>query len=113
MTLRNSHKSVETSVLTFIKVALHVDITPVNISTVHRLKAGTKDTSCPVIVRCTSRRRVRNEVYRAKMRLRDSTAEVFVSEHLAKSDADLRHTSYDARKLVKKRRSTPPGPKTD
>ena len=99
-TLRNSHKSVETSVLTFIKDALHVDIAPADISTAHRLKAGTKDTSRPVIVRFTSRH-MRNEVYRARMKLRDSTAGVFLSEHLTKTDADL---FYDARKLVKEKK---------
>ena len=85
-TLRNSHKSVKTSVLTFIKDALHVDIAPADISTAdistaHRFKAGTKGTSRPVIVRFTSRH-MRNEVYRARMKLRDSTAGVFLSEHL-------------------------------
>ena len=96
-TLRNSHKSVEASVLTFIKDALHVNITPADISTAHRLKAGDKDTSRPVIVRFANRR-VRNEVYSARMALRNSPSPVFVSEHLTKSDADL---FYEARKLLK------------
>ena len=99
-TLRNGHKSVETNVISFIRDTLRVDVTPADISTAHRLKAGPNDTSRPVIVRFTNRR-VRNEVYSARKMLRGSTSRVFVSEHLTKSDADL---FYDARKLLKEKK---------
>ena len=94
-----SHLAVESTVLSFIRDRLHVECSPSDISTAHRIKAGPKDTIRPIIVRFTNRR-VRDNVYRAKKQLKatKSTAPVFISEHLTKSAADL---FYEARKLLR------------
>jgi hypothetical protein len=95
--LRVSHQSVETSVTTFLKDVLHLEVEASDISTAHRLKAGPKDTTRPIIVRFTSRR-VRNTVYGAKKLLKGASSKVFISEHLTKLDSDL---YYEARRLLR------------
>lgn len=90
-------KSVENTVLTFIRKTLHVEVNPADISTAHRLKSGPKDTTRPVLVRFTSRR-VRNEVYNERKSLKGTTSSVYISEHLTKLDSDL---FYEARKLLR------------
>jgi hypothetical protein len=99
-TLRESHRSVEASVITFVRESLKIDIEPSDISTAHRIKAGPKDAARPVIVRFTNRR-VRNLVYGAKKQLKGSTSRVFVSEHLIKTDSDL---FFEARKLLREKK---------
>ena len=99
-TLRESHRSVEASVITFVRKSLKIDIEPSDISTAHRIKAGPKDAARPVIVRFTNRR-VRNLVYGAKKQLKGSTSRVFVSEHLIKTDSDL---FFEARKLLREKK---------
>lgn len=95
--LREGLKSVEESVISFIKKSLHVDVTSADISTAHRLKAGPKDSIRPVIVRFANRR-VRNDVFNAKKLLKGTSSKVFVSEHLTTSDSVL---FYEARKLLR------------
>jgi hypothetical protein len=99
-TLQDSHRSVEASVVSFVKDALKIDIQPTDISTAHRIKAGLKDTTRPVIVRFTNRR-VRNLVYGAKKLLKGTSSRIFVSEHLTKADSDL---FFEARKLLQEKK---------
>ncbi len=76
--LQESHSSVEMSLINFVKDALKIDIQPSDISTAHRIKAGPKDSTRPVIVRFT-KRRVRNLVYGAKKMLKGSTSRIFMA----------------------------------
>jgi hypothetical protein len=71
-----------------------------DISTAHRLKAGPKDKTRPIIVRF-SNRDVRNKVYSAKKLLKGSTSGVFISEHLTKPDSEL---FFEARKLLREKK---------
>ena len=91
-----SQKSVEGTVA----LVLHLEVQPSDISTAHRLKAGPKDKTRPIIVRFTSRR-VRNQVYAAKKFLKGGTSKVFISEHLTKADSDL---FYEARQLLRQKK---------
>ena len=100
-TLRDSHRSVEASVISFVKEELKIDILPSDISTAHRIKAGPKDASRPVIVRFTNRR-VRNLIYGAKKLLKGTTSRAFISEHLIKADSDL---FFEARKLLREKKT--------
>jgi len=99
-----SHLAVETTVLAFCRDALKLDVSPQDISTAHRLKAGPRDTSRPIIVRFTSRR-VRENVFRAKKMLKDAPLpnRVFISEQLTKSASSL---FYEARKRQREKKLT-------
>ena len=95
--LRESHLSVETSVLSFCRDTLHVDIKNTDIAIAHRLKAGRSDSARPVIVRFANRR-IRNDVYHAKRLLKGNSSRIFISEHLTKEASEL---FFEARKLQK------------
>jgi len=58
-------KSVETNVNSFCRDSLNVTVAPQDISIAHRIKAGPKEATRPIIV-CFTSRRVRNEVYQAR-----------------------------------------------
>jgi hypothetical protein len=91
---------VEETVLEFMNTSLGVKVQPQDLAIAHRLKAGEKDKVRPVIVRFLNRK-VRNEVYRAKKKLKDIGGQVYISEHLTKSASDL---FFVARKMVKDKR---------
>lgn len=97
VTLRESHSSVEATVMAFCSDALGITVLPSDISIAHRLKAGPRDKVRPVIVRFTNRQ-TRNSVYHAKKLLKDSSRNIFISEHLTKKASDL---FFEARKLLK------------
>ena len=99
-TLRESYASVEKSVIAFCKDSLKIDVSPSDISTAHRIKGGTKDTTRPVIVRFTNRK-VRNLVYGSKKLLKGATSQVYISEHLTKTDSDL---FFEARRLLREKK---------
>jgi hypothetical protein len=96
----DSHQSVEKTVLTFLKDSLDLDVSSQDISIAHRLKAGSKDSTRPVIVRFTSRK-VRNLVYNSKKRLKDCGRPIFISEQLTKNASDL---FFDARKALREKK---------
>lgn len=97
-TLRESHKSVETTVIDFCREALGVTVQQHDISIAHRVKAGTNDKVRPIIVRFTNRQ-TRNAVYSAKKLLKNRP--IYISEHLTKHASDL---FYEARQLLKKKK---------
>ena len=95
------HPSVESSVMGFCRDMLGVEIGLQDISLAHRLKAGAKDSTRPVIVRFTNRR-ARNLVYGSRKRLKDHQANrIFISEHLTKAAADL---FFEARRMLRERK---------
>lgn len=98
--LLNGYSSVETTVITFCRDALGVEIKQGDISIAHRLKAGIKDVTRPVIVRFANRR-IRNLVYSSKKCLKGHTSRVFISEHLTKTSSDL---FYEARRLLREKK---------
>jgi hypothetical protein len=98
--LGDGHASVESTVIAFCKDTLKVDVSPSDISTAHRVKAGAKDSVRPVIVRFATRK-VRNLVFGAKKMLKGSSSRVFISEHLTKTDSDL---FYEARNLLREKK---------
>lgn len=95
-----SHTAVECTVVKFIKDSLGLEVSPQDISIAHRIKAGPKDSTRPVIVRFTTRK-IRNSVYRAKSQLKNSTTRIYISEHLTKGTSDL---FFEARKLVREKK---------
>ena len=99
-----SHLAVETTVLAFCRDALKLDVSPQDISTAHRLKAGPRDATRPIIVRFTSRR-VRENVFRAKKLLKDAPLpnKVYISEQLTKTASTL---FYEARKKQREKMLT-------
>jgi len=94
------HTSVLNTVLAFCSDVLRVDVSPHDVSSVHRLKAGPKDVVRPVVIRF-SNRRVRDAVYHAKKILKNHTPSIYISEHLTKSASDL---FYASRKLVREKK---------
>ena len=96
-TLRESHASVEKSVIALCKDTLKIDVLPSDISTAHRIKAGAKDSVRPVIVRFTNRK-VRNLVFGAKKLLKGASSRIYISEHLTKVDTDL---FFEERRLLR------------
>jgi hypothetical protein len=68
--LNESHLSVKSTVQQFCMDMLGVEVQEQDISIAHRLKAGKKETTRPIIVRFATRR-VRNLVLRAKKKLKD------------------------------------------
>ena len=98
--LRDSHTSVEKTVLSFLKDSLHLDVLPSDISTAHRIRSSAKDSVRPIIVRF-SHRRVCNLVYSARAQLKSAKSNVFISDHLIKSDSDL---FFEACKLLREKK---------
>jgi hypothetical protein len=95
-----SHSAVESTVISFCRDSLHIDISPSDISTAHRIRAGGKDKVRPVIIRFTNRR-IRDAVYRAKKLLKTATKPIFISEHLTKMSSEL---FYESRKLLREKK---------
>lgn len=97
-----SQLSVETTIIEFCRDALKVDISPQDISTAHRMRAGPNDKTRPVIVRFTSRR-ARESVLRAKKSLKGARlpTPVFISEQLTKAADAL---FYEARKRMREKK---------
>ena len=98
--LNESHLSVESTVQQFCMDILGVEVQEQDISIAHRLKAGKKETTRPIIVRFATRR-VRNLVLRAKKKLKDCGKNIFISEHLTKTNSEL---FYEARKMLKEKK---------
>ena len=95
-----SNQSVETTFISFCRESLHVEVSPHDLSTAHRMKAGPKDRVRPVIVRFTNRR-IRDEVYRSRKLLKNNRDNIYISEHLTKSTSEL---FYEARKLLREKK---------
>ena len=95
--LQESHESVEANVLQFLNATLGVRVLPQDISVAHRLKASKQDKVRPVIVKFVSRK-VRNNVYQARMLLKGTGNNIIIAQHLTKSTSEL---FYEARKLLK------------
>lgn len=104
---QESSEAVESTVVAFVNDSLGVEISPSDISIAHRIKAGPKDTTRPVIVRFTSRK-ARNAVYNARKSLKDTGHKVFLSEHLTKATSDL---FFEARKLLREKKFLRLGPR--
>ena len=88
-------ESQETTLLAVINYCqnnLNIEVTPNDISAVHRLPKGKYDRVRPVIVRF-SNRRVRDQIFTARRRMRPSRTEsssiVYVNEHLSKTNEQL------------------------
>ena len=95
-----SNSSVESTVISFCRDALHVAVTPSDISIAHRLRTGGKDKVRPVIIRFTNRR-IRDSVFRAKKLLKNQSKPIYISEHLTKSSSEL---FYESRKLLREKK---------
>ena len=74
----DSNESVESTFISFCHDSLNITVSPQDISIAHRLRAGSKDTARPIIVRFTSRR-IRNHVPQARKLLKGLTSRVYIS----------------------------------
>ena len=95
-----SHCLVESAVITFCHDALNVTVSSRDISTAHRIKGGDKDKPRPVIVRFTNRR-VRDETYSSKTKLKDLPIRYYISEHLSRSASE---PFFEARKMLREKK---------
>lgn len=98
--IQESVDAVEKAFIAFCGDKLNVTVDQRDISIIHRLKAGSRDSVRPVIVRFTNKK-IRNIVYNAKKLLRGSGSNIYVSEHLTKLNSNL---FFEARKLLKERK---------
>lgn len=87
-----SQESTLLAVINYCQNNLNIEVTPNDISAVHRLPKGKYDRVRPVIVRF-SNRRVRDQIFTARRRMRPSRTEsssiVYVNEHLSKTNEQL------------------------
>jgi len=87
-----SQESTLLAVINYCQNNLNIEVTPNDISAVHRLPKGKYDRVRPVIVRF-SNRRVRDQIFAARRRMRPSRTEsssiVYVNEHLSKTNEQL------------------------
>jgi len=87
-----SQESSLLAVINYCQNNLNIEVTPNDISAVHRLPKGKYDRVRPVIVRF-SNRRVRDQIFAARRRMRPSRTEsssiVYVNEHLSKTNEQL------------------------
>jgi predicted ribosome quality control (RQC) complex YloA/Tae2 family protein len=96
----DSVQAVENTFINFCKDRLNVSVSAQDISIIHRLKAGANDPVRPIIVRFTNKK-IRNNIYSAKKRLKGSTDRIFITEHLTKHASNL---FYLARQLLKEKK---------
>ena len=99
-TVPESSDQVEKTFLDFCHDKLHIALDTRDISIIHRMKAGTKDTVRPIIVRFTSKK-ARNCVFAARKVLKGSGSKVFLSEHLTKANSSI---FFEARGLLRNRK---------
>lgn len=87
-----SQESTLLAVINYCQNNLNIEVTPNDISAVHRLPKGKYDRVRPVIVRF-SNRRVRDQIFASRRRMRPSRTEsssiVYVNEHLSKTNEQL------------------------
>ena len=87
-----SQESSLLAVINYCQNNLNIEVTPNDISAVHRLPKGKYDRVRPVIVRF-SNHRVRDQIFTARRRMRPSRTEsssiVYVNEHLSKTNEQL------------------------
>lgn len=87
-----SQESSLLAVINYCQNNLNIEVTPNDISAVHRLPKGKYDRVRPVIVRF-SNRRVRDQIFAVRRRMRPSRTEsssiVYVNEHLSKTNEQL------------------------
>ena len=95
-----SSQSVEHSVITLCRDKLGIDVLPSDISSAHRIRKGEKDTTRPIIVRFV-RTQLRDEIMRAKKKLKSSGSRIYLSDHLTYSASKL---FFEARKLVREKK---------
>lgn len=103
ITNADTHQSVENTFISFCSEKLNITVNSSDISVAHRLKPSSNDSVRPLIVRFTNRR-VRNLVFMAKKKLKDTQRDgnrVFISEHLTKNASEL---FFQARKMVREKR---------
>lgn len=94
-----SYLAVESTVISFCKDTLKVDVSTSDISSAHRLRVGPHDKVRPIIVRFANRRK-KDEVYRAKKTLKNHS-NIYISEQLTKSASSL---FFEARKLLREKK---------
>lgn len=95
-----SSRAVELAVIEFCRESLDVNVSSHDISAAHRIRGGGKDKSRPIIVRFASRK-VRDEVYSSKMKLKGLADKCFISEHLTKAASEL---FFEARKMLREKK---------
>src|SRR6218665_531759 len=97
-----SHSQTEEVIINLCKESLDIELTPMDISTAHRLPRGKKDKTRPIIVRFSSRR-VRDKIYYARRKLRDqsSSSPVFINENLTKRNGEI---FSEARRLLRSKK---------
>lgn len=93
-----SHGRTEKAVMDLCEESLGVVLDLADISTAHRIPRGKGDKVRPIIVRFTTRR-IRDDVYRARRKLRErQSTPVYINENLTRSNA---HIFSEARRLLK------------
>jgi len=82
------HSSVAATVIDMIGVELNIKLQPQDIVTAFRMRAGKSDKSRPVLVKFSSAH-VHESIMVAKKKLRSSTNQIYINEHLTKRTGEL------------------------
>lgn len=93
----NNHLSVKQSVIEMCDSQLKVKLEPGDIEEAYRIKAGPRDKCRPVVVKFT-KRFTRQDILSKKKTLRNSDKQIYISEDLTKTTADM---FSKARALIK------------
>jgi len=104
--INDSHTAVESTVIAFCRDMLHVTVSANDIASAHRMKAGTKDITRPIMVRFATRRK-RDVVYRSKKALKIC----FISTKMhSRQVFDIVRSSrtHHSKSLFKKNATPPP-----
>src|SRR6218665_859713 len=102
----NSNSSYESSdatcgaVVALCRDRLGIQLANQDISVAHRIQAGKKCKIRPIVVRFVARR-IRDQVYRARIALRELDEKIYINEQLTKKAADI---FFNARKLLRNKK---------
>jgi hypothetical protein len=94
------HSSVAASVLDMIGVELDIKLQPQDIATAFRMRAGKSDKTRPVLVKFSSTH-VQESIMVAKKKLRSSSKQIYINEHLTKRTGELFALARNQVKLKK------------
>jgi len=78
----------------------NITVSSNDISTAHRIRGGDKDKSRPIIV-CFTNRRVRDEIYGSKTKLKGLATRYYLSEHLSRTASEL---FFEVRKMLREKK---------
>jgi hypothetical protein len=96
----DGHAAVENTVIKFCDEHLKVALSPHDITAAYRLKAKTTGAIRPIVVRFANMK-ARDAVYRARRELKGANLDVYLSEHLTKTNSEL---YFEARMRLKARK---------